>query len=79
MRIRRSGALDVEGVEERCGVVGHALVGQRSVDIAGATVALQLAGDHLEVLGELGQQPSDVFDRAHRAMEQHERRRGHGA
>jgi len=68
------GALDVEGVEQCRGVGGHALVAQRSRDVAGASVALQFDGDHLEVLGECRQQPSEAaLDRAHRAVKQDQR------
>jgi hypothetical protein len=68
-------ALDAKGVEHRSDVAGHALIGQRSTDVARVAVALQLDGNHLEVVSERGQQHGEAaLDRAHRAMEQHERR-----
>jgi hypothetical protein len=68
------GALDVEGREQAGDVAGHAFVAQWSSHVARVAVALQLDGDHLEVIGEGGQQAGEAaLDRPHGAVEQDER------
>jgi hypothetical protein len=48
---------------------------QRPIDVARVTVPLQLDRDNLEVFGEHRQQSGKAtLDRAHRAVQQHERR-----
>jgi hypothetical protein len=69
------GASDLERLEQRRNVAGHALVGERARSVAGATVALELDRHDLEVAGERGQQLGEAaLDRAEGAVEQDERR-----
>jgi hypothetical protein len=64
---------DAERLEQRCRVAGHALVAERSSDVAGATMALQI--DELGVASKHGQQAGETaLDGAERAVEQRERR-----
>jgi hypothetical protein len=48
--------LDAEGVERGASVARQAFVRQRSIDVAGVAVTLQLNGHHVEAVREHGQQ-----------------------
>ena len=48
------GPFDVEVPQQGGDIVGHLLVGERTVDVGGVTVPLQLDGDDLAGLGQGG-------------------------
>ena len=64
------GLRDAEVPEERRGVVGHALVGERAVGVGGAAVGLGVGNDDATARGEAGQQRAEVSGGHVRAVEQ---------
>ena len=67
------GALDPEVLHHRSGVVGHPLVGDRTVGVGGPAVTLQLQRDHLPLLGERSEERRHPVDVHVGAVEQDER------
>jgi hypothetical protein len=67
------GLVDVQVTDQRRGVVGHLLIGERAIDVGRTPVPLLLGRDHPPRLRQPGQDRADHVDRHVRAMQDDQR------